>query len=136
MSHPTPARTSDARLSTDRTARVYLGGIIALGLSLAAVAAFRANVDRPALFLALVALSSIASTLKIRLPLMRSASTMSVSYVVDFTSLLLLGPHQTVFVAAASVLTQSTLNVRRENPVYRTLFNIAAIALKIGRAHV
>jgi diguanylate cyclase (GGDEF)-like protein/PAS domain S-box-containing protein len=112
-------------------ARLYLGGVIAVGLSMAAVAAFRAQVERPALFLALVALSSIASTIKIRLPLMRSASTMSVSYVVDFTSLLLLGAHQTVFVAAASVLTQSTLNVRRENPVYRTLFNIAAIALTV-----
>ena len=96
-----------------------------------AYAAVQARVDQPALFLSIVALSSIASTLKIRLPLMRSASTMSVSYVVDFTSLLLLGAHQTVFVAVASVLTQGTLNVRRENPVYRTLFNIGAIALTV-----
>ena len=38
--------------------------------------------------------------------LTRSASTMSVSYVVDFTALLLLGPEQTVFVAAASAIAQ------------------------------
>jgi diguanylate cyclase (GGDEF)-like protein/PAS domain S-box-containing protein len=56
---------------------------------------------------------------------------MSVSYVVDFTALLLLGPEQTVFVAAASAVTQSTLNVRKGNPTYRTLFNIAAIVLTI-----
>jgi len=56
---------------------------------------------------------------------------MSVSYVVDFTALLLLGPEQTVFVAAASAVAQSTLNVRKGNPFYRTLFNIAAIVLTI-----
>ena len=56
---------------------------------------------------------------------------MSVSYVVDFTALLLLGPEQTVFVAAASAIAQSTLNVRKGNPHYRTIFNISAIVLTI-----
>jgi hypothetical protein len=51
------------------------------------------------------------------LPLTRSASTMSVSYVVDFTALLLLGPEQAVFVAASSAIAQSTLNVRKGKSV-------------------
>ena len=89
------------------------------------------HVTQWALFLSLIVLSCLASTLKVRLPLTRSASTMSVSYVVDFTALLLLGPEQTVFVAAASAVAQSTLNVRKGNPSYRTLFNIAAIVLTI-----
>ena len=89
------------------------------------------HVTQWSLFISLIVLSCLASTLKVRLPLTRSASTMSVSYVVDFTALLLLGPEQTVFVAAASAIAQSTLNVRKGNPNYRTLFNIAAIVLTI-----
>jgi diguanylate cyclase (GGDEF)-like protein/PAS domain S-box-containing protein len=59
---------------------------------------------------------------------------MSASYVVDFTSLLLLGPEQTVFVAAASALTQSNFNVPGGSAPHRTLFNMAAIVLTIEAA--
>ena len=48
----------------------------------------------PWLFLLLLALSSITSVFKVNLPLARSGSTMSVSYAVDFASLLLLGPER------------------------------------------
>ena len=115
-------------------ARVYVGAIIASGAIVFALCGMRTDVTEPALFVSLVVLSCLASTLKVRLPLTRSASTMSVSYVVDFTALLLLGTNQTVFVAAASAVTQSTLNVRKGNPYYRTLFNIAAIVLTIKSA--
>ena len=37
---------------------------------------------------------------------------MSVSYAVDFASLLLLGPHETMLVAAASAFSQCHLNTR------------------------
>jgi diguanylate cyclase (GGDEF)-like protein len=112
-------------------ARLYVGGVITAGAVVFAYCATHVQVSQWALFLSLIVLSCLASTLKVRLPLTRSASTMSVSYVVDFTALLLLGPEQTVFVAAASAVTQSTLNVRKGNPTYRTLFNIAAIVLTI-----
>ena len=112
-------------------ARVYVGAVISTGVFVLLYSATHVSVTKWALFLSLVVLSSLASTLKIRLPLTRSASTMSVSYVVDFTALLLLGPEQTVFVAAASAVAQSTVNVRKGNPPYRTLFNIAAIVLTI-----
>jgi len=112
-------------------ARLYVGGVITAGALVFTYCATHVQVSQWALFLSLIVLSCLASTLKVRLPLTRSASTMSVSYVVDFTALLLLGPEQTVFVAAASAVTQSTLNVRKGNPTYRTLFNIAAIVLTI-----
>src|SRR5258705_9676553 len=111
--------------------RLYVGGVITAGALVFAYCATHVQVSQWSLFLSLIVLSCLASTLKVRLPLTRSASTMSVSYVVDFTALLLLGPEQTVFVAAASAVTQSTLNVRKGNPTYRTLFNIAAIVLTI-----
>jgi hypothetical protein len=97
-------------------ARAYVGGVIATGLVICVYAATQVLVTQASLFISLVILSCLASTLKVRLPLTRSASTMSVSYVVDFTALLLLGPEQTVFVAAASAVAQSTLNVRKGNP--------------------
>ncbi len=115
-------------------ARMYVGGVITTGALVFAYCAAHTHVTQWALFVSLTVLSCLASTLKVRLPLTRSASTMSVSYVVDFTALLLLGPEQTVFVAAASAITQSTLNVRKGNPFYRTLFNIAAIVLTINAA--
>ena len=112
-------------------ARLYVGGVIAAGALVFIYCATHVHVTQSALFLSLIVLSCLASALKIRLPLTRSASTMSVSYVVDFTALLLLGPEQTVFVAAASAIAQSTLNVRKGNPHYRTIFNISAIVLTI-----
>ncbi len=116
-------------------ARLYVGGVITTGAVVFAYCATHVHVTQWALFVSLTVLSCLASTLKVRLPLTRSASTMSVSYVVDFTALLLLGPEQTVFVAAASAVTQSTLNVRKDgNPFYRTMFNIAAIVLTIESA--
>ena len=59
------------------------------------------------------------------LPLTTSGSTMSVSYAVDFASLLLLGPHETMLVAAGSAFSQCHLNNKERNPLYRTLFSMA-----------
>jgi hypothetical protein len=112
-------------------ARVYVGAVITAGAIVLLYCATHVEVTQWALFLSLIVLSCLASALKVRLPLTRSASTMSVSYVVDFTALLLLGPEPTVVVAAASAVAQSTVNVRKGNPHYRTLFNIAAMVLTI-----
>jgi len=129
---PQTVATQEAHLPLP--ARTYVGSVIAAGALVLLYCILHVHVTQWALFLSLIALSSLASTLKIHLPLTRSASTMSVSYVVDFTALLLLGPEQAVFVAAGSAISQSTLNVRGENPFYRTLFNIAAIVLTIEGA--
>jgi diguanylate cyclase (GGDEF)-like protein/PAS domain S-box-containing protein len=131
---PQTVATQEAHLPLP--ARTYVGSVIAAGALVLLYCILHVHVTQWALFLSLIALSSLASTLKIHLPLTRSASTMSVSYVVDFTALLLLGPEQAVFVAAGSAISQSTLNVRGENPFYRTLFNIAAIVLTIEFAGV
>src|SRR4051812_11319381 len=126
---PATLPKKDARLPL--LARVYVATVIATGAAVCAYCATHVHVTQWSLFFSLIVLSCLASTLKVRLPLTRSASTMSVSYVVDFTALLLLGPEPTVFVAAASAIAQSTLNVRKGNPIYRTLFNLSAIVLTI-----
>src|ERR1041384_1752588 len=85
-------------------ARIYVASVISAGALVLVFCATHVHVTQWALFISLIVLSCLASALKVRLPLTRSASTMSVSYVVDFTALLLLGPEQTVFVAAASAI--------------------------------
>src|SRR5712691_6081889 len=59
---------------------------------------------------------------------------MSVSYAVDFASLLLLGPHETMVVAASSAFSQCSLNRKERNPVYRTLFSMASLVVTVQGA--
>jgi len=56
---------------------------------------------------------------------------MSVSYVVDIASLILRGPHATMIVGAASGWSQTTLNSRTPNPLFRTLFNMSILVLTV-----
>jgi diguanylate cyclase (GGDEF)-like protein/putative nucleotidyltransferase with HDIG domain len=59
---------------------------------------------------------------------------MSVSYAVDFASLLLLGPHETMLVAAGSAISQCHLNTKQDNPTYRTLFSMASLIITVQGA--
>jgi PAS domain S-box-containing protein len=85
----------------------------------------------PLLFLVL--LSLLTSAFKVQFPI-ASGSNMSVSYVVDIASLILRGPHATMLVGAAGGWSQSTLNSRSRNPVYRTLFNMACLVITVQAA--
>jgi diguanylate cyclase (GGDEF)-like protein/putative nucleotidyltransferase with HDIG domain len=118
-----------------RPARVYVAAVITAGLGLMA---YRipavVSMSQPVLFLALLVLSSVSASLKVSLPLTTSGSTMSVSYAVDFAALLLLGPDETMLVAAGSAFSQCHLNSKERNPVYRTLFSVASLALTVQGA--
>src|SRR5437763_8272958 len=111
-------------------ARVFgPAGCVAGGLG----AGFNAphSLNHAALFLALLVCSSVASALKVSLPLATSGSTMSISYAVDFASLLLLGANETMFVAATSAWSQCTFRVQSRSPVYRTAFSMASLVLTV-----
>jgi diguanylate cyclase (GGDEF)-like protein/putative nucleotidyltransferase with HDIG domain len=115
--------------------RVYVASVIVAGAIVMAVCLPLADfTHQPILFAALVALASAAAALKVTLPLTTSGSTMSVSYAVDFASLLLLGPHETMVVAVASALCQSHVNNKNRNPLHRTLFNMAVLVLTVQGA--
>ena len=115
-------------------ARVYVCSVIALGGALL-VANFPTQLaGNPWLFLALLLLSSLTSVFKVNLPLARRSSTMSVSYAVDFASLLLLGPNETMLVAAASAFSQCTFRIKERNPMHRTLFSMACLVLTVQAA--
>ncbi len=97
-------------------AQVFVGAVIAAGAALV-LFLFPTKVDSSIwLFLLLLMLSSVTSVFKVTLPLARSRSTMSVSYAVDFASLLLLGPNETMIVAAVSAWSQCTFRIKERNP--------------------
>ena len=111
-------------------ARVYVTAVCVAGLLVAGFFAPH-SLDHPWLFLTLLVCSSVASALKVSLPLASSGSTMSISYAVDFASLLLLGANETMFVAATSAWSQCTFRVVNKSPVYRTLFSMASLVLTV-----
>src|SRR5918992_4855629 len=115
-------------------ARLYVGAVIGLGAALLVAFFPVESLASPWLFLLLLLLSSITSVFKVSLPLARSGSTMSVSYAVDFAALLLLGPNETMVVAAASAYSQCTFRIKEPNPLYKTLFSMACLVLTVQAA--
>ncbi|HUK34753.1 MAG TPA: hypothetical protein VLV86_12610, partial [Vicinamibacterales bacterium] len=98
-------------------ARLYVASVILAGATVMAVCLPHVDIsNQPVLFVALVTIASASAALKVTLPLTTSGSTMSVSYAVDFASLLLLGPHATIIVAVASAFCQCHLNNKERNP--------------------
>jgi diguanylate cyclase (GGDEF)-like protein/putative nucleotidyltransferase with HDIG domain len=115
-------------------ARLYVCAVIAAGTGLL-IANFPTHiVGSPWLFIGLLLLSSVTSVFKVNLPLARTHSTMSVSYAVDFASLLLLGPNETMIVAAASAFSQCTFRIKERNPIHRTLFSMTCLVVTVQAA--
>lgn len=114
-------------------ARLYVGLVIAGGAVVLAVYGAVSFQDLP-LFLTLLVFSSVASALKVNLPLTSSGSTMSVSYAVDFASLLLLGADATMYVAAVSAWAQCTFRTQVTSPRHRMLFSVASLVLTVKAA--
>jgi diguanylate cyclase (GGDEF)-like protein/PAS domain S-box-containing protein len=83
-------------------------------------------------FVVLLVLSIVTSALKLPLPTIKNRTTMSASFVIDFTSLLVFGAHATMPIAAAGALSQSLFGGARRNPLHRTLFNVACFIVTIA----
>src|SRR6185369_17929891 len=115
-------------------ARLFVSAVIAAGAVLLVLFFPFKTFASPLVFLILLTLSSFTSVFKVTLPLARSGSTMSVSYAVDFASLLLLGPNETMLVAAASAWSQCTFRIKERNPLYRTLFSMSCLVITVQAA--
>jgi diguanylate cyclase (GGDEF)-like protein/PAS domain S-box-containing protein len=111
-------------------ARVYLAATVGAAV-VVLLRQIPFTLGDPLLFGMLLVASSLSSAIKVRLPLGASSSNLSVSYTVDFASLLLLGPAPTMIMAAVSAFTQSTFRTSRRNPMYRVLFNVAALVVTV-----
>jgi diguanylate cyclase (GGDEF)-like protein/putative nucleotidyltransferase with HDIG domain len=117
-----------------RSAQAYIALVIVAGAAALVYGATRADFSPLLLFTGLLVLSAAASAFKVTLPTSTGSSTMSLSYAADFVALLLLGPHATTLIAAASAWVQCTFGLARPNPVHRTLFSVASAALTIQAA--
>src|SRR5687767_9397020 len=82
--------------------RAYVFAMIALGAAMMVSSLWSVQFPRPGLFAALLALSVISSALKVNMPLGVGSSCISLSYAVDFTALLMLGPAATMLIAIPS----------------------------------
>ncbi len=114
-------------------ARIYVGAVVGSGALLLAVFAPR-ELQHPFWFATLLFLSSVTSAFKVNLPLASSYSTMSVSYAIDFLSLLLLGPGPTMLVGSISAWSQCTFRMTSKNPLHRTLFSMASLVISVQAA--
>ena len=114
-------------------AKLFIGAVLGLGAAVLVTQAPR-TLAEPALTLVFLAIMVGSSLVKLRLPLGLGQSTMSMAYVIDFTVLVTLGTDVAMLIAAAGVLTQCTLNVRRPQPWYRTAFSVAAVVLSVQAA--
>ena len=127
-------QSEEALRSQPPAARLFVAAIIAAG---AAVVAFWGprQIPNPVLFGTLLAASALASSLRLRVPLGVSSSNLSVSYSVDFAALLLIGTELTMLVAGVSAWLQSAFgHDHKRNPVFRTVFNAAALVLTVRAA--
>lgn len=135
---PGPARDLPTSAETvtqlPRSARLFVASVIAVGGLLLLVCLPSATFAQPGLFAALFVLSCATATLRVTLPLTTSESTLSVSYALDFASLLLLGPHETMLIAAASAFSQCRLRTKTETPLYRVLFSMASLVVTVQAA--
>src|SRR5262245_45321676 len=110
--------------------RWYILAVIAFGAILFFTLLPRATFTPILPLVFLILLSSLTSAFKVQFPI-ASGSNMSVSYVVDIAASIMRGPHASMLVSVASAWSQSTLNAKSRNPLYRTLFNIAILIITV-----
>jgi hypothetical protein len=109
---------------------LYLGAVIAAGAGLAVYFAPR-NFENPIVAGALFVSTLVLSVFKIRLPLGKGVSTMSMAYAVDFVALIIESANLAMFLGAIGVLIQCTVRVRRKQPIHRAAFSAAAVIIAV-----
>lgn len=127
-----PANCTAAKSLSSPT-RLYVSAVTGAGaLALAAFAP--REFPNPLLALAFLAAMSVVSVFKLRLPLGRGQSTMSMAYVIDFLVLVTAGADLAMAIAALGVIVQCTVRVKRRQPLYRAAFSVATVTLAVQAA--
>ncbi|MBK5297102.1 MAG: diguanylate cyclase [Vicinamibacteria bacterium] len=116
-------------------ARVFFAVVVAAGAG-ALVLQTSAGYSHWPVLLGLLAGASAAALFRVDLPFSLQGTTMSLSFAFAFAALLLLGPHPTLLVASVAAWVQCTVNVSPRNPLHRTAFSVAAVAVTATSAGV
>ena len=114
-------------------ARLYVGVVVAIG-TLLVVRFMPRELPHPVLGAALLAAAIGLSVFKLRLPLGKGASTMSMAHAVDFAALVMVGPDVAMVIAAVGVMVQCTVRVQQAQPAYRAAFSMASIVIAVQAA--
>lgn len=114
-------------------AQLYVGAVVLLG-TVIVMRQHPRELAEPVLAGALLASAMGLSIFKLRLPLGKGASTMSMAHAVDFAALVTVGPDVAMVIAAIGVLVQCTVGVVQTQPVYRAAFSMASIVMAVQAA--
>src|SRR5262245_59520127 len=112
---------------------IYVSGVIAGGAALLVYMAPR-SLARPMFAVSVLTAAIVLSLFKVRLPLHKGVSTMTLAYAADLVALLAGDPNLAMLISAAAVLVQCTTRVRRSQPFYRTMFSMAAVVVSVRAA--
>ncbi len=138
QSHAVPDTLPGPSVQPDRpprmaALRLYVGLVIATGAVLLLQFAPR-TYPQPLLALTLLACGLALSVFKVRLPLARSSSTMTMAYAVDFAALILVGSGLATVIAAAGALLQCLVRVKRSQPIHRLAFSVSSVIIAVQAA--
>jgi hypothetical protein len=107
----------------------YVGVVIAIGAALLATFS-PAETPQASLTLTLTAAMLVVSLFKLRLPLAKDGSTVSMAFAVDFVALMTAGVDVAMAIAVVGVLVQCC--VRARNPRwYKVAFSMATVAIAV-----
>ncbi len=127
---PPAAPTSRATfLGLPPLLKAYILITVVIGSAIMAAQAPTARFESPLLFLAVLITSVMLSATKVRLPLMPSGATVSLSYVTNFAALVLFSQFEATFIIMVSVWSQCVLNTGGRTSTYRTVFSVANIIM-------
>ena len=114
--------------------RWYVATITFAGLAALVAAVSHVTEAEAPLLTTLAVLSFMTAFAKVTVAVPGSASTVSFCYVIDFITLLVLGPAAAAMTAASGVWSQATFGTSKRGPSYRTWFSIATLALTVSAA--
>ncbi len=125
-----PASAPAAKTAGRIWVGMYVGCVIVVGTALLFWFTPR-TYPNPPLTIALLCSSLLLSSFKLRLPLGKGVSTMSMACAADLVALMTLGPNVAMVTASTGVLFQCTWRVRRSQPLYRAAFSVASVAITV-----
>ncbi len=126
--------SGDSGETLPRAARLYIFSVLAAGLIPLVAAALQWQSRDPLRFACYLALAAAASTLKVRLP--RVKSTVSMNFVLLLVAIAELSFSEAVIMSALAAVVQSVWRPKRPVLLLQVLFNSAALSLSMALTYL